>query len=168
MMPVKRLRAGINLVNTKGNKYFRLVSGNPRIQIPHEFIKEAHYRVYATNGHPEAMADLESHLRNGTNIYTPSLGLAQCLADVSFINAIEAVRLEQGVHKLSCVIPVDQTKKIHYELEGRYSIFRVPSRMNPERVVTCYSEVVVDEEIGKISAETSNAFNIGGTNVVFF
>jgi CRISPR-associated protein Cas5h len=166
--PIKRLRAGINLINTKNNRYFRLAAKDPRIQIPHEFIKNADYRIYVGNGRSDAMSDLETHLRNGTNVYNVSLGLAQCLADVSFVGAIEASPLSEGHHRISSVVPLSQTTEVHYEPGRLYAVFRIPVRMNPNRVVTNYGEVAVEEEGRDLSVVTSNAFDVRGKSVLFF
>ncbi len=166
--PVQRFRAGINLVNTKIDKYFRLTGANPRIQIPHEFIKDPAYRIYVGAGEPAAMDDLGKRLRDGTNVFTVSLGLAQCLATVTFVDVVEARPLRDGQHEVSTVVPKEQSKNIRYEPGKRYGVFRIPARMNPNRVVTQYGEVVVDEEGGRVAVETSSAFDAKGENVFFF
>jgi CRISPR-associated protein Cas5h len=165
---VKRYRCGINLVNTKGNKYFRLVGENPRSQIPHEFLKDVRYRIFVANAKERAMADLEKHLKEGTNTYTVSLGIAQCLAEVEYINTFQAKPLDKGEYKISSVIPMDQTDKISYEPNIRYGIFRIPERMRQDRVVTKYGEVVVNEESIAIKAHTSQAYQIGEDIVLLF
>jgi CRISPR-associated protein Cas5h len=166
--PVRRFRTGINLVNTKGSKYFRLRGEHPRIQIPHEFLKDAAYRIYLANGHDEAMEDLEAHLRAGTNVYTVSLGLAQCLADVTFVKSVVSHPVERGQHEVGTVAPMEQTDAIHYQPKQRYGLFRIPERMRPDRVVTKYGEVVVNEEGGTVSVETSQAVAVGGQRVLLF
>lgn len=166
--PIKRYRSGINLVNTKGNKYFRLVGENPRVQIPHEFLKDVHYRLFIAKANETAMKDLEKHLSEGTNTYTVSLGLAQCLAEVEFMGSFEGKTLVSGEHDISTVIPQDLAEHIQFSQGRRYGIFRIPDRMRPDRVVTKYSEVIVDEEASNTTVTTSHAHRVGDEIVLFF
>jgi CRISPR-associated Cas5-like protein len=57
--PVKRYRTALNLVNTKGNKFFRLVGEASRSQIPYEFLKSPAFRIHVADASAETMADLE-------------------------------------------------------------------------------------------------------------
>ena len=166
--PIKRYRAGINLINTKGNKYFRLVGENPHVQIPHEFLKDVHYRIFISDANENAMKDLEKHLSEDTNVYTVSLGLAQCLAEVKFIGSFESKALPHGTHEISTVIPREQAEDLLLSGGKSYGLFRIPVRMQPNRVVAEYSEVIVDESGLAIKVVTSKAQDVGGENVLFF
>lgn len=166
--PVKRFRTGLNLINTKGNKYFRLVGDTPRSQIPYEFLKDPSYRIYVADAHNEAMDDLGELLKKGKTIFTPSLGLAQCLATISFCGETEANKGMSGNLEITSVIPTDQVETINYEQGERYTRFRIPEKMKADRTVEKYGEVVVDEGARKILAETSKAFKVGNDYVLFF
>jgi len=166
--PVKRYRCGINLISTKGNKYFRLVGQNPRSQIPHEFLKDVKFRIFVTDANKECMTTLKNHLTEGTNVFTVSLGLAQCLAEIEYISYSQGEKMKGGKYEISSVVPQDKTDKIFYEQGTRYGLFRIPEQMRPDRTVTKYGEVVMNEDQMKIQAQTSNAYRIGEDIVLFF
>jgi len=175
LSPVKRFRVGLNLVNTKGNKYFRLVGDTPRTPMPYEFLKDPSYRVYIANANEEAMERLADLLKINKTIYTPSLGLAQCLATVSCQKETVARHEPEGRIEVCSVVPTDQVREISYEHGRRYTRFRVPERMRPDRTVEKYGEVVVDEgfektngAIRKIKVQTSQAYRVMDNYVLFF
>ena len=168
LSPVKRFRAGLNVVNTKGNKYFRLTGESPRTQIPYEFLKDPAYRIYLANANDESMDKLCDLLKNNKTVYTPSLGLAQCLAMVSLCGEMEARDVSSEEIEISSVVPKEQAHEIYYEPGRRYTRFRIPEKMRPDRRVERYGEVVVDEGANKIKVETSRAFKVGENHVLFF
>ena len=168
LSPVRKFRAGLNLINTKGNKYFRLAGESPRIQIPYEFLKDPAYRIYLANANDETMNKFCDLLKSNKAVYTPSLGLAQCLATVSFCGEMEAIDTSSEKVEVSSVVPKDQVREIHYEPGRRYTRFRIPERMRADRRVEKYGEVVVDEGANKITVETSQAFKVEGNYVLFF
>jgi CRISPR-associated protein Cas5h len=168
LSPVKRFRAGLNLINTKSNKYFRLVSETPRSQIPYEFLKDPSYAIYIANANAETMDRLGSLLAENRTVYTPTLGLSQCIATVSSAGTRDATPLSTGVHQVNSVIPMGQVEAIHYEQGERYTRVRVPERMRPDRTVEKYGEVTVAEGAGAAMVETSHAYRVGEEVVLFF
>ncbi|OHB72376.1 MAG: type I-B CRISPR-associated protein Cas5 [Planctomycetes bacterium RBG_16_43_13] len=168
LSPVKRYRTALNLVNTKGNKFFRLIGDAPRIQIPYEFLKDPAYRIYVAEAQEEVMDSLKQCLVDDKTAYTPCLGLAQCLASISYYGEFEAVSIDAGEYEVNSVVPLDQIQRVHYTVGERYTRFRIPERMMPDRTVEKYGEVVVEENAGKIRVETSNTFKVGADNVLFF
>lgn len=168
LSPVNKFRSGLNLINTKSNKYFRLSGETPRIQIPYEFLKDPAYRIYVANANDEAMDRLADLLKANETVYTPSLGLAQCLASVSFCGEWTAESAKSELLEVNSVIPMDQVQAIHYEEGERYTRFRIPERMRPDRTVEKYGEVTVDEGARKIKLETSQAIKVGDDYVLFF
>ncbi|MBU0485196.1 MAG: type I-B CRISPR-associated protein Cas5b [Proteobacteria bacterium] len=165
--PVKRYRTALNLVNTKSNKFFRLVGEASRSQIPYEFLKSPSYRIFVTDASDDTMDDLERFLRSDTTVYTPSLGLAQCIASVSFVGIYQAEQLPLGKLKVSSAIPL-ALGQVYYDEGGRYTRFRIPHLMRPDRTVEKYSEVLVEETAQPITVETSHAFRVNDENVLFF
>jgi len=143
LKPARIYRTAINLLNTKNaDKYFRPRGENARIQIPYEFLKDPAFRIYAANL-PETQADrLSAALVAGQSVYTPSLGLAQCLAEASFVADTVALAAPDAQTTAS-VIPLEQGMKIEYEPGRRYERVRVAATMGPDRVVHRYQEAVL-------------------------
>ena len=165
--PVRKYRTALNLINTKDNKFFRLKGENPHSQIPYEFLKEPAFRIWIAEAEEEAMKDLEALLRLGKTTYTPCLGLAQCLAEVSFVDVQDVRLLEEGEYKVASVIPWD-IDACRFEPKRRYVRYRVPAKMRPDRVVEDYREVVVEEEAGPITVHTDKACKGGDATILFF
>ena len=165
--PVKRYRTALNLVNTKSNKFFRLVGEAPRSQIPYEFLKYPAYRIFVSNASDETMNDLEHYLRSEITVYTPSLGLAQCIATVCFVGVHQADLLPPGILKVTSAIPL-ALGQVHYDDGGRYTRFRIPHLMRPDRTVEKYSEALVEETVHEVTVETSHAYRVNDENILFF
>ena len=165
--PVKRYRTALNLVNTKSNKFFRLVGEASRSQIPYEFLKSPAYRIFVAEASGDTMNDLERYLKSGTTVYTPSLGLAQCIATVTFVGIHRADLLPPGRQKVTSAIPL-ALGQAYYDEGGRYTRFSVPHLMRPDRTVEKYSEVVVEETPLPITVETSHAYRVNDENILFF
>lgn len=165
--PVKRYRTALNLVNTNSNKFFRLVGEASRSQIPYEFLKSPAYRIFVADAAVETMNDLERYLRSDTTVYTPSLGLVQCIAMVSFVGIYQSDQLPSGKLEVTSTIPL-ALGRVHYAEGGRYTRFRIPHLMRPDRTVEKYSEALVEETLQPITVETSHAFRVNDENVLFF
>jgi CRISPR-associated protein Cas5h len=167
--PVRKYRTTLNLINTKDNEFFRLKGENPRSQIPYEFLKDPAFRIWVAEGTDEAMDDLETLLQEEKTVYTPALGLAQCLADVSFVGVKDAEPLGMGEYSIVSVVPHD-LDACHFEPRHRYVRYRVPARMRPDRVVEDYRETVVDEgeKVGAITVDTDKAWRVGDAYILFF
>jgi len=163
--PVKRLRAGINLLNTKVSPFHNAKGG--RIQIPHEFLKDVKFRVWVADGNNEMMDNLGRHLRDGTNAYTVSLGLAQCLASVHYIATVDAKRLPVEEHAVISVVPLSDDIKIVYEPGKVYGHYRVPVRMAPGRKVVEYRVVVAEEGGNATRVNSPDVWQIGDDRVLF-
>lgn len=168
LSPPKKFRTTINLINTKDNKFFRLVGENPRSQIPYEFLKNPKYRLYVAEAKESAMKLLAERLAEEKTVYTPALGLAQCIADISFIGDMSAESLPEAEYNIASVTPVDLANQILHLPKMKYARYRVPNRMDDNRIVHQYTEVVVNEAAGDISAVTANAFRVGNENIIFF
>ena len=165
--PVKRYRTAINLVNTESNKFFRLIGDASRSRTPYEFLKSPAYRIFVADASDETMSDLERYLRSGTTVYTPALGLAQCIATVSFVGIHQADPLPAGKLQVTSAIPL-ALAQVLYDEGGRYTRFRIPHLMRPDRTVEKYSEALVEETVQPIMVESSHAYRVNDENVLFF
>ncbi len=138
--PVRIFRTAINLVSTKdGRKSWYRV--RKRIQVPYEFIKDPAYRIHAGNLPNEAADELVRLLSERRTRFTPTLGLAQCLADVTLVAQSQA-RLAGQRGETAGVIPLSDSVTVDYEPGRRYERVQVPTRMAPDRTVHEYRQAV--------------------------
>lgn len=170
LKPARKFRAALNLLNTKGKaerNYFRPTGNNPRIQIPHEFLRDPAYRIYFASGSQRVMDDLENMLSLGQTAYTPCLGLSECIAQVEF-DGEKPLRIVNANKVVEILSVVDSERAIvHYEPGGRYERVRVSARMQQDRTVTRYTEVIVQTEAQPIRAEAEGVFDCDGEKICF-
>lgn len=160
----RKYRTGLNL---RLEPDPRKKDSSLRGQYPYEFLIDPAFRIYIAEATDEAMQDLESQLRAGRTVYTPSLGLAQCIANVVFVGAFEAQLLSQTECNIASVVP-DPEENCRYEPGRCYVRYRVPAKMQPDRTVVDYREVVVAEDSDSITVETDQAYEVGDDQILFF
>lgn len=168
---VQKYRAAINLINTKLDpKTFRPKGKSPRIQIPFEFLKDAAFRVYFWHETQELFDRITDQLKSETTVYTPSLGLAQCIGEVDYVGtALTKLKEANGKPlEIESVVPLSDDAQICYEKSKRYQRFTVPVSMHQGRVVMKYQDAVVEENAGSVFANNVEAYDCDGTTVAFF
>ena len=83
--PIKKVRMNLNLVDTKTGFILSDNKGQ-RTQLPAEFLKDVKYRIYLWLEDESIMNDLLNFLSNHKSVYTPYLGISECLANVELVN----------------------------------------------------------------------------------
>ncbi len=175
LTPVTKYRAALNLIDTRAAVYFAKprkpgpgVKGLAHIQVPHEFLKNVGYRIYFSHDDPDVIGPLVTQLEAGTSVYTPCLGLAQCLADVDYRGRFEAVPRGPGQRiPIHSIVPLRPGIQVHYARDGRYVRYRVAARMTPDRVVTRYDDVVVETQGRATSVDVETYYEVNGEHVLF-
>lgn len=169
--PVKTIHAALNLLNTKDgtDAHFRPLAGkNTHIQLPFEFLKDPKFRIYATDMPDSVHETLKESLESGKTVFTPVLGLAQCIADIKWVGEREAVHTERDRWTMDSVCPLDEGPSVKYEDGRRYHRFRVPAAMDGSRVVHRYSEVVMADDCRPINGTGGGAiYEIGEETIAF-
>jgi len=160
LQPVQIFRAAINLINTKeSDTYFRPILGkNTHSQIPFEFLKSPSFRIYVAGLSEQNADDLSNYLVNNQTMYTPVLGLANCLADTKWVGEYVLESYDEKTWQTQCVVPTQTGLKIQYEDARRYHRLRVPTEMDEKRIVHRYQEVVLAEDAEMISGEGGRGF----------
>ncbi|MCK8603805.1 type I-B CRISPR-associated protein Cas5b [Desulfoferrobacter suflitae] len=153
LTPVRIFRAAVNLINTKDgtDKYFRpRAHTNTHIQVNYEFLKDPAFRV-VVGDLPSAMHNrLKNLLGAGKSVYTPVLGLAQCLADVNWLGEAEVRQGVTGKAVIDSVISLGKGITPIYEPGRRYHRTRIPATMDGERIVHRYQEILLADDAGPI------------------
>lgn len=165
----RKYRTGINLINTKtADRYFRPRGATPRIQIPYEFLKDAKFRIYVANASAETMDSLLIRLKRNRPVFTPSLGLAQCIADLEFVGDFTAQPCKRGEYEIVTVVPQREVDTVSFRDGGVYERLRIPVRMDKERIVHSYEEIIVEENANPIRVITQKAYFVNNEPVLFF
>ena len=173
--PVRKTRLGLNWVNTSGetDPYFRsgvVVAHNP---VKVELLKDPSYRLYVSLDDPDRQERLGDLLRSGQSVYTVSLGPANLLASFRFVGEETLVRRADGSQHVDTVIPVGSVRwppvgaGIRFETGQRFAREHLPRRMEVDRRVTEYVDVIVETAGRSFIADLTDAYGVGDETIVF-
>jgi CRISPR-associated protein Cas5h len=93
---VKWSRAAVNFWNTKDPQK------SPHIQVKHQFVFLPKYRIFVKNG---IESRLREKLEKNSFIYTPFLGVAYALADISYVGHFEDFPVSEEMIPIGTVLP---------------------------------------------------------------
>lgn len=163
LKPVKKIRMGLNLINTK-KSFNRIVE---RTQIKTEFLKGPAFRVFFSHTEPNLYNDLKRRLEMHSSVYTVSLGLSGNLADFNFIGEYSAIeQVPDKFQGVTSVINLKQLEKgdIDFSAEGEYFTENIPFWMTNERQVLEYSEIIFERNGKQVLAKPKSLFCIDDLN----
>jgi CRISPR-associated protein Cas5h len=171
--PVKKIRIGVNFINTKDNKYltlYRTKTHEPRTPIRTEFVKLPRYRVYLIHKDKKIFEKLIEFIQFHRCVFTVSLGLSELLADFSFVGLYDYEELRNYNGYISSIIPIKRLvgKGIYIEPERKYFKEKIPFKMNPERIIEIYEDVIYEPEGKPIKACIDVAYKIENGEVITF
>lgn len=168
--PVKKIRMGLNHINTKGNVWIpKHRREGARTQIRTEFLRFPKYRCYVHIEDSTLFDKLIDYVTYGKNVYTVSMGLSECLAKVEFVSVeeFEQKKDEQAIEVVTAV-PERKLKKLEIEFGKEYLKERLPIQIDNERIVSLYDEVLF-EATGKPLTVSVDSYlvNNQGVKIVF-
>lgn len=171
--PIKKVRMGINLINTKDNKFqpVKTKYHEPRTQIRTEFIKSPAYRIYISHQDEEVFNKLIKLLKSHQSFYTVSLGLSELIADFSFIEIYEAKEVKDSKAEVTTVVLVNNLtdKGIEIQPNRKYFKEKIPIKMTQNRVVEIYEDAIYEPEGKTITAYLKTIYQLNnGENISFF
>jgi CRISPR-associated protein Cas5h len=165
--PIKKIRLGMNLINTKDNYWIPVKRGKhePRTQIRFELLKDPRYRIYFAHQNPGIHHTLKQDLIEHKSVYTPYLGISEFIGEFRYIGEFAVVKgpNEGELSIVNTVLPLDIILEAEF-LEPGYKLFkeRIPTEMIPGRVVTEYREVLYESEGKPIKAKVKEGFLLEG------
>ncbi len=172
--PVKKVRMGINLINTKGS-YWTLFSNQyhePRTQIRTEFLKDPYFRIYFIHKDENIFNKIADYMKEHKSIYTVSLGLSELLADFKYIDEYQAEeKTNKELVEIQTPIAEDNIYENCLEIETGKKYFKekIPIRMNQERVVEKYGNVIFEPDGKTVKAKSIIFYKLeNGENITFF
>lgn len=172
--PVKKVRMGINLINTKGD-YWMLYSNKyhePRTQIRTEFLKDPYFRIYFAHEDEKVFKTIAELLKGHKSTYTVSLGLSELLADFKYVGEYDSEnRSDDELVELQTPVTESELIKNGLEIESGKKYFKekMPIKMNQERIVEKYDDVIFEPDGKTIKARVKNYYRLeNGENITFF
>lgn len=167
--PIKKMNINLNYINTKQGLIFADIKTNPRVQVQAEFLKDVKYRIYVSLNDNELMENLFSNLQEHKAVYTPCLGISECIANFSLaydeIFNLNSVRGDDV--EIDSVI-LKNTGDLVIESGKKYGTIKSPGFMNSERVVLKFLEYYYEKEGNSIKVHNCNYYNINGENIVLY
>jgi len=168
--PIKKMRINLNLIDTKTGFILSDNKGT-RCQLPAEFLKDVKYRIYLWLEDVSIMNDLNILLSEHKSVYTPYLGISECLANISLAKEglIEAKEISAAEEDLwvNSIVPTEKAK-IKIEPGKKYGAVKSPAFINSERIVEGFQEFYYEENGDDILMVEGQCHSIGDTNVIFF
>ncbi len=140
LAPIKKIRLGLNYLDTKDGAWVvKPPKGRLHTPVRVEFLKDPAIEVFFHHKDKTLMDELSERLKNHQTVYTPYLGISECLATFEFLwdeevepfkgyakvvsafraRDLENLKLRNGVKLLKEIIPVfiDAERRRHLSEE---------------------------------------------------
>lgn len=169
--PVKKTRFNLNYINTKVGFYLNDINPKQglRTQVRAEFLKDPKFRIYISLNDNDLMDELFDLLYNHQSIYTPYLGISECIANFELVgDDFFTIEKEYGENIQIDSVLLKNASKIIIEPGKKYGLIKSPGFMNSERVVTNYMEHYFEEKGNSILVSQGEYYTIGDDNVMLF
>jgi len=156
---VKKVRMGINLINTKNNVWWlEERREGARTPIRFELLSNPHYRVYISHSDESVMEKLADFLRNHRTFFTLTLGLSEFIADFKLEGIFEGTEEQNGKAEFFTILPLRKVPAEGFYIEGgrKYLKERIPISMRETREVDEYDDVLYEAEGKSITASPTS------------
>ncbi|URA11173.1 type I-B CRISPR-associated protein Cas5b [Thermospira aquatica] len=175
LSPVKKVRMGLNLLETKGTNLRLPMSDKnlaPRTQIRTEFLKDPCFRIYISHEDEQVFNKLSEGIQEHKSVYTVSLGLSELLANFKYVGLYDSYeKTSNKAVELCTPVTVDKLieDKIEIEQNKKYFKEKIPIKMNQERIVEKYEDVIFESDGKTLKATVKSYYQLEqGVNIVFF
>ncbi|GAB6072083.1 type I-B CRISPR-associated protein Cas5b [Venenivibrio stagnispumantis] len=164
LKPIKKTRMTLNLIDTKNSGSFNLIKS--RTQIKTEFLKQPAYRLFINIDNDDLFNQLIEKVQNKECYYTVSLGLANLLANFSFINVANAEPLSIS-NKVDTAILSENIEEIEIKEGKKYFKEKLPTDMNINREPLAYKDVVMELVGNILEGKFKNCYKVGDSIISF-
>jgi len=171
--PIRKIKITQNLIDTKTGFYLWDNKGQ-RTQIPFEFVKKPRYRLYVWLEDPNKFDDLIKLIKKHKSVYTPYLGISECIANFEIFKKgvfeVKKKRVNGGEVEIHSIIRKEVLKKIKLEEGKKYGVVKVPGFMNEDRSVSEYIVFYYEEDGKPLKITEGEYYTLKGENinVIFF
>ncbi len=169
--PVRKVRLGLNLSDTKNYPYFKPPWERPknkalqRTQVKTEFLRDPSFTLYlySQSGLTEELHNL---LKEHKTHYTLSLGLSELLADFELVGMLEAGKVEQAEY-INSVVPINAVKELNLEEPQKIGKERIPVYMTTDRTVLKYEDVIFSVEGKPLHGNIERAYKLENSEIIW-
>lgn len=172
LQPVKKIRMGINLINTKGNIWVpKQRREGARTPIRFEFLKDVGYRLYINMQDESLFEKLIRMVKQHKCYYTVSLGLSELIADFRFIGEKEFIWRENDDRFVEVLTAVPVTDLLNEGINlvpgQKYIKERVPLQMDKKREVLSYGEILTEVQGKPLNVKLKGYWENAQERIVF-
>ena len=164
LKPIKKTRMTLNLIDTKNLGSFHLIK--TRTQIKTEFLKNPAYRLFINMNNEDLFNKLITKVKNKENHYTVSLGLANLLANFSYVGLEEAQPVDNS-DKVNTATLSENIEEIEIKEGKKYFKEKLPIDMNLEREPLAYKDVVMELNGNSLEGEFKNCYKVNHSIISF-
>lgn len=168
--PISKININLNYINTKLHKSFSLAATgeNPRVRVHAEFLKNVKYRIYVSLNDKQLMEKLFNLINNHKSIYTPCLGISECIADfkIAYDDLINIESTHGENININSVILKENG--INIEPNKDYGMIKSPGFMNNERKVLKFLEYYYEKNGETIQINNGNYYKIEEENIILY
>ena len=170
--PIKKTNIGFNLLDTgkSPSSFFNIQN---RTQIEYELLKYPKFRIFLRHRDARIMEELTQRIKAVNHHFTPYLGLSQFTAMVEFVRATNAISMttEEGFTSICTAVNLSKLETnppIKFEKDNAfYATDTLPMVMRRDRVVTDYSEILIERTTKPILVNTRNYWTTALGNILF-
>ena len=167
--PIKKININLNYINTKEGFLLSDIKSNPRVQVQAEFLKDVKYRIYVSIDDNNLMEELYSSLSEHKSIFTPCLGISECIADFSLVydELFDLNIVNEDNVDINSVV-LKSTGDLLIEPGKKYGVVKSPGFMNSDRIVSKFLEYYYEENGNPIKLKNCDFYSIGDEKIVLF
>lgn len=171
LTPVKKIRLGMNLMDTKDGSWALLDlerlrplvkkdgHGMPRLhtQVRTEFLKDPAFEIFFHHTDSKLMDEVTDRLQEHRTVFTPYLGITECIANFEFLWD-QGVEPTQGMSRIVSVFKMEDLNELKLQEGTGVAKEHLPVFINTERIREVSDEIVFNPYAGPITADIKGAF----------
>ncbi len=171
--PVKKVNIAFNLLDTEktASSFFNI---KQRTQIEFELLKDPCFRLFINLKDETIFEQLVNRVSENRTHFTPYLGLSQCTATVSFKGFSKFERLiTSDFQEVVTAVNLSNTNQddpiqFNHSIDFKYTSDTMPVVMLKDRIVTEYSEVIVETNGKTIQVKSNEIYQTDGFGNILF
>lgn len=175
LAPTKKVNIGFNLLDT-GKTASTFFNVKQRTQIEFELLKNPKFRIYISLKDQVLFDELIEKVESNQTFFTPYLGLSQFTANIKFVtvNNIKKVSSDEFQEVLTAVnlrnADEENPIKFDYSVENgfKYTSDTFPVQMGSDRIVSEYSEIIVETNGKPIRVKSKEIYSIENIGNILF
>ena len=171
--PVKKVNIAFNLLDTEktASSFFNI---KQRTQIEFELLKNPCFRIFVNLKDEILFKDLITRLRENDTHFSPYLGLSQFTATIQFkgisnFHRSNATDFQEVITAVNLTnTNQDDPVQFNHSIDFKYTSDTMPVVMLRDRLVTEYSEVIVETNGKTIQVKSQEIYQTEGFGNILF